>query len=131
MSESFGEAMIKIQTNTGPTQEAIQQVKEDILKMANPRDTQFAGFVKLLSREMFQIPGVWVETAQDREALEQLVARRAYDLVQHAVGYTLEYLHECGDELAAKGGMGSRIQPTIPDITNWKQWGLPERKSSE
>lgn len=46
----------------------------------NGRDTQFAGFAKVLLREMHEpIADYW------REDCEQIIARRAYDLACHVI----------------------------------------------
>lgn len=81
------------------------------------RDTQFQGFAKLLVQEILtEMQYSTGRTIQDIEkGLEALIARAAHSLVGHTVGYSLEYLHECGHELS--GGMGSRITPSIPDMT--------------
>lgn len=88
----------------------------------NPRDTQFAGFAKLLVQG---INAIEIDPNQGYvlSPMERLIAQRAYDLTQHAVGHALEYLHECGREIPSS--MHGRISPTIPDITDWKQWGFP------
>lgn len=49
----------------------------------------------------------------------QIIANRAYDLVQHTIGHSLEYLHECGHELS--GSMSKRILPSIPDMATWPE----------
>lgn len=85
---------------------------------ANPRDTQFKGFAQSLAAEIADTDG-WMLSD-----VEKLIARRAHDLVQHTVGYSLEYLHECGVELS--GSMGKRILPSIPDLKEW-----PEREASK
>lgn len=86
----------------------------------NTRDTQFAGFAKLLLDKLGD-GGFVFEGADDPDREEQLtriqtlLARRAYDLVGHTVGYSLEYLRECG--IGLSGSMNSRITPSIPDMT--------------
>jgi hypothetical protein len=54
--------------------------------------------------------------------IQTIIAQRAYDLAQHAVGYSLEYLHECGVSISSD--MGKRIQPSIPDLTEWSKYGF-------
>lgn len=82
------------------------------------RDTQFMGFAckllqELLDQGAYVAISPWV-TGGDSFKSEQLIAQRAYDLAQHVVGHSLEYLHECGHEMS--GGMGSRIMQSIPDM---------------
>lgn len=82
------------------------------------RDKQFQGFAKLLWEEIMEmtLKGYGkIDVGTDPTAYELLIARAAHSLVEHTVGYSLEYLHECGHELS--GGMGSRITPSIPDMT--------------
>lgn len=89
----------------------------------NQRDTQFQGFAKALWDELEQAirqdPGFIPEGKSGRDQYipvwQEIIARRAYDLVEHTVGYSLEYLHECGREMP--GGMKKRIVPSIPDMT--------------
>lgn len=93
------------------------------------RDDQFAGFASLLLKEIDHA----IEAAADRAEQEdcaqtpqeltrmvgEIIARRAYDLVQHTIGYSLEYLDECGREIP--GSMNKRIQPSIPDMRQWPE----------
>jgi hypothetical protein len=52
----------------------------------NPRDTQFAGFAKALLAEVLAADGVVIEPDNPNWPEEQLIiARRAYDLVAHAI----------------------------------------------
>lgn len=87
------------------------------------REDQFRQWAKtvldhMLSKRdgMIQTSDWWQEQAQS------ILARAAYDLAQHAIGYSLEYLHECG--LSTSGSMNSRIQRVIPDLP-----ALPEEKA--
>jgi len=64
------------------------------------RDTHFAGFAKLLWEEASNTP---------MNEIEQLIARRAYDLVVHA-------LNTCS--LEAFEIMGNGVQE-VPDLTEW------------
>jgi hypothetical protein len=93
----------------------------DLVTRPTPRDTQFTGFAKLLFDELYNNDDMFFDTADPHwhEEWQKVIARRAYDLSQHTVGYCLDYLHECGVELS--GTMNSRIQPSIPDMTR-----LPE-----
>jgi hypothetical protein len=101
------------------------------------RDTQFAGYAHVLWEELAArinalddecnlteevVDGcVMCNLKPERIAvvLEQVIAQRAYDLMQHVVGYSLEYLDECGHELS--GGMGKRIGASISDLTTWPE----------
>jgi hypothetical protein len=87
------------------------------------RSTHFQGFALLLARDLWRAGYLDFPHTQSSEdsslPLLQMIAEHAYDLVQHTIGYSLEYLHECGHELS--GGMGKRIQPTIPDMTAWPE----------
>lgn len=86
------------------------------------RDTQFAEFARQLWIELIYaspskvVGNSLVRVPPLREDAEKIISQRAYDLVEHAVGYCLEYLHECGIETS--GQMNSRIQPAIPDLTS-------------
>jgi hypothetical protein len=78
---------------------------------------QFAGFAKIVVedlREHGAFPMRPINRSEARPLIEQIIAQRAYDLVQHTIGYCLEYLDECGREIP--GSMKSRIQPSIPDM---------------
>jgi hypothetical protein len=97
----------------------------------NARDTQFQNFAELLWDELEQamrqdfrgyIPEGETKRAKHIPVWQGIIARRAYDLVSHSLGYSLEYLDECGKEIS--GGMGKRIMPSIPDMTE-----LPKESS--
>ncbi len=85
------------------------------------RDKQFQGFAKALLEDIVNATDDFCTAHQNQYVDEyeddmiMLVARRAYDLVAHTVGCSLEYLHECGREMP--GGMKTRIVPSIPDMT--------------
>jgi hypothetical protein len=52
------------------------------------RDTQFIGFAKLLVKEMIDVDHNSLDTSDDRalsNLWELIIARRAYDLVSHAL----------------------------------------------
>lgn len=80
----------------------------------NARDTQFARFALMLMNEILNVKGMYTNPNW-RLDCQDVIARRAYDLNQHSVGHTLEYLHEC--DIKTSGGMGKRIVPSIPDMT--------------
>jgi hypothetical protein len=92
----------------------------------DPKSEQFAGFAKALYRKLAENVVQSDKGLSDMEAFiteqHQIIARAAYDLAQHMIGHTLEYLHECG--ISTSGGMGKRILPSIPDMPE-----LPEEKS--
>lgn len=96
------------------------------------RETQFAYFAALLMQEIDEHIGAVTEWALKHDINDEkpigrelasrwkkTIASRAYDLVQHTVGHSLEYLHECGHELS--GGMNTRIAASIPDMTAWPE----------
>ena len=69
----------------------------------NERDTQFQGFAKLLLQELFG-PGYKAcegnaGTAEGLRELEQIIAQRAYDLMDHIMLY-------------------APVSP-VPDLTEW------------
>ena len=86
----------------------------------NERDTKFLGFAKLLQQEIWNTELSIVpmmtggyptsQVAKElTEALQTLIAQRAYDLVWH----TIEYSGEIDDLLLADA------VSTIPDLTQW------------
>ncbi len=85
----------------------------------NERDTQFLDFAKLLQQEIWDtecsivpmlISNPTGQVAKElTEALQTLIAQRAYDLVWH----TIEYSGEIDDLLLADA------VSTIPDLTQW------------
>lgn len=87
------------------------------------RDTQFAGFAEKLERDIhFLAFGMYHnhKTGEEvKQATRKMIARRAYDLVRHTVGYSLEYVSECGHPMS--GAMGTRLLPSIPDLTKWPE----------
>jgi len=74
------------------------EVKEDA------RNTQFAGFAKLVMGELLTYFG-------DFEDMEKIIAERAYDLVEHSVRY-----HLCGDKYYRS--LEEKVK-AIPDLTEW------------
>jgi len=83
--------------------------------MSNPRDKQFTGFACRLLQELLN-QGAYVAisewaTGDDRARSEQLIARRAYDLVSHTLCNTGPMMIDCyshEEQIAA-----------IPDLTEW------------
>jgi len=76
------------------------------------RDTQFQGFAKALLAELLQGSIVEVRTPfQDdwREEWESIIARWAYDLVEHSTRY-----HFCGDKYYRS--LKEKVE-SIPDMT--------------
>lgn len=130
MSESFGEAMQRLQAQAGQSSEQLQEVSQAILDMAkvepangSPRDTQFVGFACRLLQELldqcaYVAISPWV-TGGDSFKSEQLIARRAYDLVSHVLNNTGPYMIDClsHEEQLAQ----------IPDMTAWPE----EAKTNE
>jgi hypothetical protein len=92
------------------------------------RDTQFAKFAELLFDELLTSGRVYIDTSNEywRDEWKEIIAQRVYDLSQHSVGYTLEYLHECG--LRTPGSMNLSIQPSIPDMTTLPEVSDPDTK---
>lgn len=99
-----------------PYSSILEMITERASMDNNQRNTQFKGFAKALIKELDAVMTItYASLDKAREAYELAIARRAYDLVAHTVGYSLEYLHECGREMP--GGMKTRIVPSIPDLT--------------
>ncbi len=86
--------------------------------MSTPRETQFAGFAKLLVDQMLALPGVVVESAYEYAPAEweKIIAQRAFLLAIHVVQFTsernLKMMH---------AGMLSAAQcvDQIPDMVDW------------
>jgi hypothetical protein len=103
MSETFGESMNALQTNTGTTQEEAQQIKAGILAIASPRDIQFAGFAQLLFEELKQYsyndamsPRPEIGVPWNDRMKQQIIAQRAYDLACHILSEVFSFSHpEC------------------------------------
>lgn len=70
------------------------------------RDTQFKGFAKLLLHDMLEAQGVNIDEYDDdwEEVWEEVIARRAYDLVVHTLYHAPMTEWTCGPS-------------DIPDIT--------------
>jgi len=88
------------------------------------RDTRFAGFALLLLEEInnatsYSARAEITGEQEFREKVGLLIARRAYDLVCHTVGYGMEYLDECGKDIS--GSMGTRVLASIPDMRQWPE----------
>lgn len=91
--------------------------------MNDPRSEQFKGYAKALFEELKpDLLALFLSLSWKQEndvatfeaLIQQRMSRRTYDLVQHTIGHTLEYLDECGRQIP--GGMGKRIAPSIPDM---------------
>lgn len=78
----------------------------------NTRETQFAGFAKLLVDNLFNRGRVWVDDAH-RERWETTIAECAYDLVGHTLSSVapIDLDRLSIEELVAK----------IPDLTMWPE----------
>jgi hypothetical protein len=73
----------------------------------DPRYTQFQGFAKALLNEL---------TGYEYSACEQIIARRAYDLVRHTV-LSLSARHfQCLQD--------REIVASVPDMTAWAESGI-------
>ena len=78
------------------------------------RDVQFNGAARLLIKKLFADP-MPARGWREAEETQQIISEFLRQFAAHTIGYSLEYLHECGHQLS--GGMGSRIAPSIPDMT--------------
>ncbi len=86
----------------------------------NNRDTQFAGFAKLLLTEIDTVIGNGAMFMADHEMSEKefaqhlglLIAQRAYDLVEHTIEAMQPYIY---DEKIA----GQESVKDVPDLTEW------------
>ncbi len=86
------------------------------------RDTQFAGFAKLLWREMLDLKGYidesdsWIYGDNESPEYELLLAQRAYDLAVHV-------LEHADTEEFWGGYVQSRPSAVrdIPDLTQWPE----------
>lgn len=92
----------------------------------NPRETQFAGFAKLLYEDFLRqaesdtLQETLVPDYADkwRMKTEQIIARRAYDLVEHVIQSRLQ-----GIELLMRldrEWVAEQVQ-SIPDLTEWPE----------
>lgn len=82
----------------------------------NPRDTQFKGFASLILGEMLQASKTYSglidsESSTWQEAMQQIIARRAYDLIEHTICSENPIAHQCMSE--------DEIVASIPDLTEW------------
>jgi hypothetical protein len=90
----------------------------------NPRDTQFAGYAKLLLKKLFAGEDIWIDTiTPDWEAKwERIIAQGAYDLASHILSHTTE-------AMVAECELPSCIPEcveSLPDLTAW-----PEQQHEE
>lgn len=83
--------------------------------MSNPRDTQFEGFTNLLFDELRE---AWLVDWKFNDSMRQIIARRAYDLVCHALSGISEGVETLSPE--------EIIAACVTDLTEW-----PEQESSE
>lgn len=89
------------------------------------RDTQFAGFAARLLQEMLD-QGAYVAIADwatggDRARTGQLIARRAYDLVEHTLSIVPHLLQVVGDAKDL-----DVVMPYVPDLPT-----LPEEPAHD
>jgi len=84
-------------------------------EQANERDTHFAGFAKLVAEELPDPPiddsYLGLPTAEWKETIQKIIARRAYDLVFHTL---MEVDPAWLDMLDTSEWTGR-----IPDMTEW------------
>ena len=85
------------------------------------RDTQFAGFAKLVVEDL-RLHGGFpmrpVNRSEVRPLIERIIARRAYDLAYHVMSETT-----VGMAAENEGGELSRQEniDAIPDLTHWPE----------
>lgn len=89
----------------------------------NARDTQFAGFASLLWKEIQHEYITYLQRefgtfAECDERVEQIIARHAYDLVQHSV----ESCEEQEDEMDCRI-RSERLLRNIPDLMKFPEEG--------
>jgi hypothetical protein len=97
----------------------------------NARDTQFAGFAKLLLKELLDdilddygfIGGRenYADLNHDLSICEGIIARRAYDLACHAVGHVSEWN---AAEMEVGFKTAQDIVSDIPDMIEWPDEGV-------
>lgn len=76
------------------------------------REEQFKQWAKAAYRKMHDLYG-YIDTDSESVYVD-ILAQAGYDLAQHTIGHSLEYLHECGHPFS--GAMNGRIQQAIPDM---------------
>lgn len=83
--------------------------KSDEDKGAHTRDTQFAGFAKLLFDELYVSDDIWFDATHEgwKEHWQTIIAQRTYDFAAHTATHTI---------LTAHGDMRK-----IPDMTEWPE----------
>lgn len=80
----------------------------------NARDTQFAGFAKLLQDELAAMNGrAWNSLDEYIEAKKLLIAQRSYDFMRHLIGI-MPYLVNNANIPTLDAAM-----QYIPDMTEW------------
>lgn len=89
--------------------------------MANSRDEQFQGFAKLLLDELLGEANYAEINGYDERGIaetQELIARRAYDLVAHSV----EFVNKM-DMLLLQAGMlsGRQVASHIPDMIEFPE----------
>ncbi|SRR6266567_3198125 len=86
------------------------------------RDTHFAGFAKLLWREMLDLKGGYIDESdgyyrgsEEHPEYEAVIARRAYDLVPHALMHTTP---AAGSSIRKFQGLSiEEIAKALPDMS--------------
>jgi len=87
------------------------------------RDTHFQGFAKLLYDELSKLEGSHetliseYRNKYDKQAIVNLMAQRAYDLVSHALMHTTP---ASGSTIRKFQGLSiEEIAGALPDLTEW------------
>lgn len=132
--------MHRLQTQAGHTHEEWQEVGQAILNLAkdiptnnNPRDTQFAGFARLLLEDLkpdlamlftelsMNYPSRKEAGIQEAETIiKQHIAQRAYDLVTHVIE-TADYRGIDGWIKGVNIPLFHKVVQSIPDMTAWPE----------
>jgi hypothetical protein len=92
---------------------------------ADPRSTHFVNFARLLREELFDVWGVYIESsnANWHEEMEEIISRRAYDLVIHTLTNLngLSWRKTGETEEIYRAYLQETLQDDVPDMTE-----LPE-----
>lgn len=103
---------------------AVEPVQVEEKAMERDRDSHFQNFARLLLKELDDTIGKGVKRLESgmiysgadfAQELGQIVARRAYDLVEHSVDALLPLIYTNGFSPTTD------IFETIPDMTEWPE----------
>lgn len=91
------------------------------------RDTQFAGFARALLDEIESVsadysppPGRYITGSPKwEEVVRGIIARRAYDLVEHTLDACDQLESDAG--LESHGFTSDYLLSSIPDLTTWPE----------